>query len=96
MSAPHLMPPPSGMWRGDMMDYMTDARSMASLMSYSLGEGHCSGVFLYETHFSVMSSLHCNMTCEKASKEYCLDCLSFEMQQNVSFEITLKIEQKWS
>ena len=57
MSAPHLMPPPSGMWRGDMMDYMTDARSMASLMSYSLGEGHCSGVFLYETHFSVMSSL---------------------------------------
>lgn len=41
MSAPHLMPPPPlGMWRGDMMDYMTDARSMASLMSYSLGEGN--------------------------------------------------------
>lgn len=39
MSAPHLMPPPSsGVWRGDMMDYVTDSRSMASLMSYSLGK----------------------------------------------------------
>lgn len=34
---PHFVPQPSGMWRGDMMDYYTDARSMASLMSYTLG-----------------------------------------------------------
>ena len=37
-SVPLLVPPSSGMWRGDLMDYVTDARSMASLMSYTLGE----------------------------------------------------------
>jgi hypothetical protein len=37
-ATPFSQPPPSSIWRGDLMEYMTDGRSLASLMSYSLGE----------------------------------------------------------
>ncbi|KAL8588982.1 hypothetical protein ACOMHN_065764 [Nucella lapillus] len=37
MSTPYSMPSPYGPWQGEMMDYMTDSRSLASLMSYNFG-----------------------------------------------------------